>query len=547
MTSEPSAADYQWIRDVQATLGAGEKSEPVTLMQHLREVDPGPHLDWWHVGAMAEACQGVLDGDIERLAIQAPPRSFKSRVVVQGGSSCRVRNEPRSKVFVSCADDGLVKYHSRHARAMALHEASGVRLKADSRAVELWETAANGTFKASTIRAAVLGFGWDLGVVDDPFRSRAEAQRSLAQTTTWEWYRDDFLSRKQARPEGGPPGQIILQQSLSIGDLIRRLLKWLGAEGLEDWHLLTLKGYAERSSVVLPGCVTEIPDPRRVGEPLCNDDGLMAPIAERKHSNPALHRCVDQQDPVEDAGGGVFCRSWFRIVGRSGPPDVERPVAGLVRIGRGWDFNAGGADKTASAKGGPTESDRWRWEHAREYDPPAALLAQLVIDTALDDGPGVEQVLPNEPAVGKAFSERLALDLRKLGFTVHLAGQREPKRSRSLQHAGKAAARCGRCRQLIVPAEAVEMFKAQGVCKCPEPDGDGYGAVDFLEGDWNEPAGDRLHAFTGEPGGADDLPDAMAVLFNALATALPRDWYIGGVPGAEDEQPQALGNRIEDL
>ena len=34
--------------------------KPVSLAQHLREVDPGPHLDLWQVGRFTEACQPVL-------------------------------------------------------------------------------------------------------------------------------------------------------------------------------------------------------------------------------------------------------------------------------------------------------------------------------------------------------------------------------------------------------------------------------------------------------------------------------------------------------
>jgi hypothetical protein len=507
-----SAASYYAELAEVAAEASGEKAEarpePVALAEHLHQVDPGPHLGWWHVGAMIEACQGVLDGEIERLLISAPPRTYKSRTVIQGTSSCRLRNEPRSKIYVTCADDELARYHGRYAKLFC--ESAGVHLRQDAKAAGWWETLEHGMFKAATIRSGMLGVGWDLGMVDDPFRSRMEAQNPLAQKTVWNLYRDDFLTRKQDRPEGGAPTLVVMHQRLSVGDLAGRLLRWLEEATAEEWHVLTLKGYAERASVVLPACCVVIEDPREPGAPLCDDEGIMREIEDRRRTNPPLHRAVDQQDPAEDAGGGVFCRSWFRLVD-------ESPA--LTRVGRGWDFNAGGTDAAATARGGAHSADSWIWLDARESYPAPAALAGLVLDTARDDGQGVEVVLPNEPAVGKAFSERLAVELRREGFTVHLAGQREPKRSRSLSHAAAASARCESCHQLIVPESAEDMFRSQGLCRCPEPDGDGYGRVSFLVGDWNDLAGDRLHSFTGEPGGKDDLPDAMAVVYNALAPA----------------------------
>ena len=105
-----------------ASLGTLSGGEPaVTLAEHLREVDPGPHLDWWHVGAMMEACQAVLDGEVSNLVIMAPPRSWKSRIVAQGVPSCRFRNHPDSKVYLSCADDELLRYHSGAARSKTVN------------------------------------------------------------------------------------------------------------------------------------------------------------------------------------------------------------------------------------------------------------------------------------------------------------------------------------------------------------------------------------------------------------------------------------------
>jgi hypothetical protein len=119
--------------------------------------------------------------------------------------------------------------------------------------------------------------------------------------------------------------------------------------------------------------------------------------------------------------------------------------------------------------------------------------------------------------MGKAFSDRLASQLRKGGFTVHEVAQREPKRARSLPHAGLARAVCSSCFKLIVPESAADMFKGQGLCRCARGLDPAYGRVDMLSAGWNDRAREVLHRFTGEPGGDDDLPDAMAIAVNAAA------------------------------
>lgn len=511
--SLPPAERIRIAQAIKLKRDAEKKPERVTLDAHLRHVDPGPWLDWWHVGAMVEQAQAVLDGETERLLICAPPRTYKSRPIVQGAPACRFRNEPKAKAFTACASDDLVRYHSRHARTQA--EAAGVELRQDSQAVELWETVQGGTYKAVTVQAGRLGFGWDLGIIDDPFKSREDALRVLIQKRVWAWYRDDYLSRAQARPEGGPPGQIVIHQRLARGDLAGKLLDWLGETSGEDWTALTLKGYQERTSVVLPECVRLVPDPRKPGVPLCDDPETMRQIDERRRTNPPLHRAVDQQDPAEDASGGVFCGSWFHRLPVWTPADPPRMF-------RGWDFSAGGIDATASTKGGVLPGVRFRWVDMTEDHPAPASIQRLVFDVAAADTREVEIVIPSEVAIGKLFSDQLVDLLRAADYTVHLTPQRGPKRSRALAHAAAAAAICTTCHHLIVPDDSLDLFRSQGVCKCAEPGGAGYGRVELaMEPEKAERFATVHHGFTGEEGGDDDVVDAAAITYNVATGRTP--------------------------
>jgi hypothetical protein len=497
----------------------------------MQEVDPGPHLDWWHVGKIIEAFQALADGEIKNLVVSAPPRTCKSRSL-QDMASYRLRVEPRSKIFLTGANRRLMEYHGGNARGKAAK--AGVKLAGDSQAKALWTTKEGGLFVSTTVKSlsSLVGWGWDIGMIDDPFGSIHDARNPRVQADVWDFFRHEFPTRRQSRPEGGQGSLLLMFQRLAVGDLADRLYDWLRETSAEEWHALILPGYARKTAYTLPSCCTLIADERQPGEPLCDDEDTMREIAARRRVDPALHAAVDQQDPQDDPPGGVFCGSWFRPIGADlGDRSIDAAVrilaqAGVIappsRVGRGWDLAAGGADALASARGSLC-GDRFLWEDGTEAHPAAAQVERYVLDTARGDGTDVEQILPLEPAIGKIFAEQLAAKLRAEDFTVHLYPQQGPKRARSMAHAAMAAARCRACERLIVPTDAVPMFRTMGVCSCQSPAGDGWGNVDILA----RPFADRFrrhhHAFTGEPGGDDNLADASAACFNVLTESL-REW-----------------------
>jgi len=55
-----------------------EESLYVFLKAAWRYIDPAPWKDGWHIDAIAEHLQAVVDGEIRRLIINLPPRHCKS-------------------------------------------------------------------------------------------------------------------------------------------------------------------------------------------------------------------------------------------------------------------------------------------------------------------------------------------------------------------------------------------------------------------------------------------------------------------------------------
>jgi hypothetical protein len=55
-----------------------------------------------------------------------------------------------------------------------------------------------GSFRNTTVMSAVTGFGFHLGIIDDPVKGRHEANSKAIRDRTWDWYTDDFSPRSAA-------------------------------------------------------------------------------------------------------------------------------------------------------------------------------------------------------------------------------------------------------------------------------------------------------------------------------------------------------------
>jgi predicted phage terminase large subunit-like protein len=93
------------------------------------------------------------------------------------------------------------------------------------------------------VGSGVTGFGASLIVVDDPVKSRAEAESETYRDKVWDWFNDDLYTRLE------PDGAIILIQTRwHEDDLAGRLLKEMN-EGGEHWDVVNLPALCEEPDV----------------------------------------------------------------------------------------------------------------------------------------------------------------------------------------------------------------------------------------------------------------------------------------------------------
>lgn len=530
-----------------------------------------PAYEWYpHDELQVETGQRVIDGEITRLIVCAPPRYRKSLVWSRflPAHVTKIRPDEWFSVVSATADLALILSGD----ARAFYRSSGGVFRTDSQDKALWRTTKGGGMWARGVGGWVLGVGMDMGVFDDPFASWKEAQKVGVQDEVETYFWKDFLGRRELRPVGAGRVPIIVNhQRLAEKDLIGRLLKREeeGKHPPEGWHVLNLPALKRPRRVAFPKNVTVIPDlarwdgggekrERADGEPLCPQllDQDVEGLLRLEAGDQRLFAATHQQDPFPDAGGGLFERWWWsficprerveaiaqwigtrREMYREGVRQAEAvQVAALLtplilalmeageipvlhREARAWDIAAallGEGDASASVRGGVTLRRGLQeiiFTHAEEYHYPGHAVPDLIFETAMQDGPGVDVILPQEPAAaGKILIGNtsgtspglLQIRLEAAGFRVVVVPTGGSKRVRANPHAGAAMpprnaqgiedGRMGRC--YLLPATA------------PLP-----GRTDGWN--WNTLFCERHQAFDGVTKPL-DLVDAASYLFSEL-------------------------------
>jgi predicted phage terminase large subunit-like protein len=161
----------------------------------------------------------------------------------------------------------------------------------DSAAAGRWDTLAGGEYFAAGVGGAITGRRADLGLIDDPVKSREDADSDRGREKAWDWYVNDFVTRLK-------PGarQIIVMTRWHEDDLGGRVLE----RDRDRWHVLELPMEAMNND----------PLGRQPGERLWAEWFTEDMVASAKMDVRAWHALYQQQPAGED--GDFFKLDWFR-------------------------------------------------------------------------------------------------------------------------------------------------------------------------------------------------------------------------------------------
>ncbi len=225
----------------------------------------------WHHRLLAETLDRFARGEIKRLMCHLPPRVGKSELCSRRLPAYLLGRNPAESILACSNTATLAADLNRDCqRVMSspayarLFPATALAGK-NNRTGELQPLKNSETFEvvggpgrymAAGVGQAIVGRGFSVAVIDDPFRSREEADSPVQRESVWKWYTGDFYTRR------GPDARILINHTRwHTDDLAGRLLKLAEEDPTADqWTVLTLPAIAKE--------VRCTGDPRQPGEAL---------------------------------------------------------------------------------------------------------------------------------------------------------------------------------------------------------------------------------------------------------------------------------------
>jgi predicted phage terminase large subunit-like protein len=157
--------------------------------------------DWSYLRLIQAQLDQVTAGRVRKLMLFLPPRHGKSELTTVRYPVWRLERDPAMRVIVGAYNQTLADKFSRKSRRIALQRFS---LSQERTAVEDWETTRGGGLRAVGVGGGITGQGGDLIIIDDPVKSREEANSPAYRERVWDWYTQDLYTRLE------PGGSMIL-------------------------------------------------------------------------------------------------------------------------------------------------------------------------------------------------------------------------------------------------------------------------------------------------------------------------------------------------
>lgn len=233
-------------------------------------------------------------GEITRLMVCMPPGSAKSTYSSVEFAPWFMGRNPGLNVIAASHTQELAERFGRRVRNIVGSEqfrpVFDFGLSPDSKAAGRWDTDRGGEYFAAGVGGSVTGRRADLVVIDDPVKSREDADSERVREKTWDWYVNDLLTRLK-------PGarQIVVMTRWHEDDLGGRILE----RERDKWHLLEIPMEAMPND----------PLGRATGERLW-PEWFTDEMVERAKADVRSWNALYQQQPASD-NGDYFRVEWF--------------------------------------------------------------------------------------------------------------------------------------------------------------------------------------------------------------------------------------------
>lgn len=327
--------EIELVKLMEAELYERARNSLAVYAEEILELPPAKH----HL-VMVEGLEMIERNEIDVLILTLPPGSAKSSYGSVAFPAWYLGRNPKNCIIAASHTGELAERFGRKVRNTiqsqihkSIFPASGVA--SDSAAAGRWETTEKGEYFAAGVGGSITGRRADLCLIDDPVKSREEADSATIRQKQWDWWRDDLSTR--LKPGAGV---VIIMTRWHEDDLAGRLI--------DD-----LKSSRKRVKIISIPMEAQEDDPlgREVGEPLWPEWFTPIMIEEAKRE-PRTWSALYQQAP-RPIGGGEFKREWLNhwikqpasgnkiiiVDPSSGKSKTRGDFTSMWVIGRGQDEN----------------------------------------------------------------------------------------------------------------------------------------------------------------------------------------------------------------
>mgnify|MGYP003124914944 FL=1 len=398
-------------------------------------IEPGRQFyDNWHIDAISEHLQAVVEGKIKRLIINIPPRHMKSISVAVALPAWTWTIQPEKRfLFASYAGSLSIRDSVKCRRLIdsqwyKTYFGDMYNLTTDQNQKQRFENDKTGQRIATSVDGALTGEGGDIIVIDDPHNVR-EAESSAVRQGVLDWW-DQAMQTRLNDPKTG--AFVIIMQRVHENDLTGHIL---GNER-NAWDHLCLPARYEIGH----------PTPTRstlgFGDPRTKEGELLWPERVDKKTLETLEASLGtyasagqlQQRPMPK-GGGILKAKWWVPWEKDELPDIEYVIQSY--------------DTAFSVKDKSSYSARTTWGVFRENGQVNAIVIEMWYDRVTYPElrklaqESYEEWQPDAVLIEKkASGQSLLQDLRMAGVPVLAYNPDRDKEARA--HASSALLEDGR-------------------------------------------------------------------------------------------------------
>ena len=303
-------------------------------------IEPGVDFqNNWHIDAIGEHLQAVVEGDIKRLIINVPPRHMKSISVAVVLPAWTWTIQPDKKFLYASYASSLSIRDSVKCRRLLdsrwyqTHFGDVFSLTSDQNQKQRFENNKTGARIATSVDGALTGEGGDIIVVDDPHNVR-ESESATVRESVLDWW-DQAMQTRLNDPKTG--AFIIIMQRVHEKDLTGHIL----ANQYDEWDHLCLPARYEIGHPTPTRSSLGFSDPRTKEGDLLWEERIDQKTLDNIEKSLGSYASAGQlQQRPMPKGGGILKAEWWVPWENSNLPDIEYVL-------QSWDTAFSTKEKTS--------------------------------------------------------------------------------------------------------------------------------------------------------------------------------------------------------